>query len=168
MTPPIFEEKQSMIKTWGGKIVLLLGLVFVVLFIRQLTINAQMTTSTWTSYGVFLFSILGLIWLFSKATLTTHLSKEGITVHYPPFVKKKHFAWTSIDKVYTRHYKPIGEFGGWGLRNNGSSLAYNVAGNFGLQLEFQERKNILIGSQKQEELETFIRYLRDEKILSEK
>ena len=39
MTPPIFEEKQSMIKTWGGKIVILLGLVIVVQFIRKLKIN---------------------------------------------------------------------------------------------------------------------------------
>ncbi|OJJ19128.1 hypothetical protein BKI52_20140 [marine bacterium AO1-C] len=166
MTPLVFEEKQQMIKTWAGSLVILLNVVFIGLLMRQL-LTAPKTT-TLLAYAITLFITLGIFWLFQKATLTTHLTREGITVHYPPFVKEKYFAWSTLSKVYTRNYKPLGEFGGWGYRNNGKSFAYNVSGNFGLQLEFKEEKNILIGSQKQEELAAFIQKLKDEGILADK
>ncbi|HAS42086.1 MAG TPA: hypothetical protein DCS93_16515 [Microscillaceae bacterium] len=153
-----------MIKTWVGRLVILLSLGSAGLLFRQLLLNDQNTTSL-IIYVVTLIIILGLLWFFLATTLTTRLTREGITIYYPPLVKEKYFAWSDASKVYTRHYKPLGEFGGWGFRNNGKSLAYNVSGNFGLQLEFKEGKNILVGSQKQEELNAFIQYLRDEKIL---
>ncbi|MBK8703741.1 MAG: hypothetical protein IPN33_08970 [Saprospiraceae bacterium] len=58
-------------------------------------------------------------------------------------------------KVYVRQYKPIAEFGGWGLRYSmsGKGRALNVSGNMGLQLEFKDGKKLLIGTQKPKEIE---------------
>ena len=168
MTAPIFEEKQQMIKTKIGILVVLLSIISVSVLVRQLLVTSQNTTGPLAIYAIVLIIVLGLLWLFLTATLTTRLTQEGITIHYPPFIKRKHFAWSDISKVYTRQYKPIREFGGWGFRNNGKCLAYNVSGNFGLQLEFTAGKNILVGSQKQAELTAFIQYLKDTKTLTSK
>jgi hypothetical protein len=55
-------------------------------------------------------------------------------------------------KCYVRKYKPLAEFGGWGLRFGVSGKAYNISGNKGLQLELTNNKKLLIGTQKPEEL----------------
>ena len=52
-----------------------------------------------------------------------------------------------------RTYRPILEYGGWGIRYTmGRGWAYNVSGNQGVQLELASGKRILIGSQRAEEL----------------
>jgi hypothetical protein len=53
-----------------------------------------------------------------------------------------------------RTYRPILEYGGWGIRYSpfGKGWAYNISGNQGVQLELMNGKRILIGSQRAEEL----------------
>jgi hypothetical protein len=53
-----------------------------------------------------------------------------------------------------RTYRPILEYGGWGIRYSpfAKGWAYNVSGNQGVQLELASGKRILIGPQRAEEL----------------
>ena len=67
--------------------------------------------------------MIELLWLFLKGTLTTIYSKEGINITYPPFIKEKHITWNDVEKVYTRNYNSMKEFGGWGIRTNGAGKA---------------------------------------------
>ena len=61
-----------------------------------------------------------------------------------------------------RTYKPIVEYGGWGLRSGvfGSGQAFNVYGNIGLQLELKNRKKLLIGTQKKYEIEKALEQIK--------
>ncbi len=49
-------------------------------------------------------------------------------------------------------YRPILEYGGWGIRYGLRGRAYNVSGNRGLRVELTNGKHILFGSAKPEEL----------------
>ena len=59
-----------------------------------------------------------------------------------------------LTKSFVRQYSPLTEYGGWGLRLGlfGKGTAYNVSGNKGLQLEFTDKKKLLIGTNKPDEL----------------
>lgn len=53
-----------------------------------------------------------------------------------------------------RLYRPIKEFGGWGMRtafNGKNGKAYNVSGNVGIQLELKNGSKTLLGTQKGKE-----------------
>ena len=97
--------------------------------------------------------------LFFLLKLQTEVKPDGIYVRFFPFhIHFKRFAAEDLSEYYARQYKPIREYGGWGIRcslRNGR--AYNVSGNKGVQIVFKSGKKLLIGSQNPEQLEAAIR-----------
>ena len=97
--------------------------------------------------------------LFLLLKLQTEVRTDGLYVRFFPFhIHFKRFAAEDLSEYHARQYKPIREYGGWGIRcslRNGR--AYNVSGNKGVQLVFKSGKKLLIGSQKPDELEAAIR-----------
>ena len=53
----------------------------------------------------------------------------------------------------TRTYRPVRDYGGWGIRWGRDGKAYIIVGNEGLQLLLGDGEKILIGSQRPQELE---------------
>jgi hypothetical protein len=97
--------------------------------------------------------LLGVLWLFYIATLYTQVSAQGIVLRYPPFFKSKEIDWQDLAEAKVREYSPLKEFGGWGVRGMSSqNRAYNIAGNYGLQLVFKDGKRLLIGTQQPQKL----------------
>jgi hypothetical protein len=85
--------------------------------------------------------------------LETQVKKDGVYVRFFPFqLVYRHYSWDKMLKCYVRKYKPMIEFGGWGLRFGVSGKAYSISGNQGLQLQFSNNKKLLIGTQKPGEL----------------
>jgi len=101
--------------------------------------------------------------LFLLLKLETEVRPDGLYVRYLPFhIHFKRFGPEDLSEYYARRYKPIREYGGWGIRyslRNGK--AYNVSGNKGVQLVLSSGKKLLIGSQKADELETAIRSIME-------
>jgi hypothetical protein len=64
-----------------------------------------------------------------------------------------------LAEVKVREYRPLAEYGGWGVRGFGKNRALNVSGNFGLQLVMKDGAKMLIGTQKPQELEDFLKSL---------
>ena len=97
--------------------------------------------------------------LFLLLKLETEVRRDGLYVRFFPFhIDFKQFGPEDLSECYARQYKPIREYGGWGIRcslRNGK--AYNVSGNRGVQLVLSSGKKLLIGSQKADELEAAIR-----------
>ena len=58
----------------------------------------------------------------------------------------------AMDYYAARVYRPIREYGGWGIRYGKNGKAYNISGDRGVQLELQNSKPLLIGSQRADEL----------------
>ena len=91
--------------------------------------------------------------------LEPEVRTDGLYVRYFPFhINFKRFGADDLNKYYARKYRPIWEYGGWGIRGSfGKGKAYNVSGNKGVQLVFKNGRQLLIGSQRAEELEKAIR-----------
>jgi len=97
-------------------------------------------------------------WLLEICELKTEINKEGIKVQLEPFHRKPQFIdWQDIESAYIRTYSPLWEFGGWGLRFGLSGKAYIISGNRGLQLILKDGRHLLIGTQKDLELEQFLK-----------
>jgi uncharacterized protein with PQ loop repeat len=112
--------------------------------------------------------------------MQTIVNNDGVSIKMFPFhFKYKFFPWDTIEKSYIRQYKPIAEYGGWGFRSSmikvrslnikfiegslsralNKSIAYNMSGNIGLQLELVSGQRILIGTHKPVELAETLREL---------
>jgi hypothetical protein len=106
--------------------------------------------------GCLSFIVVLLVdWLLIKAKLTTEINSETIRYRFYPFILRDRFIyWNEIEKSYVRKYKPILEYGGWGIRYGigGNGRAFNMKGRYGLQLELKNGKKLLIGTQKPEEI----------------
>jgi len=96
-----------------------------------------------------------LIWV---ARLETEVRQGGLYIRYVPFHRRfKKFKAEDLSEYHARTYRPVLEYGGWGIRCGWKGRAYNVSGNRGVQLVFRDGGRVLIGSSKPSELEAAIR-----------
>lgn len=98
-------------------------------------------------------ALLGVVacWVWSLA-LITKVTDDEVTVHYRGLFKTRRVAIAAIRSARPRTYRPILEYGGWGIRLGRSGWAYNASGNQGVQLEIDETRPLLVGSRRPEEL----------------
>ncbi len=95
--------------------------------------------------------MIGVGVLLYSMKLTVRLDAEGLHIRFLPLVKRT-IPLDQIARCEARTYRPILEYGGWGIRCGWKGMAYNVSGNQGVQLVLASGKRILIGSQRAEEL----------------
>ena len=88
----------------------------------------------------------GFIWLFYRMKLITTINEDGINIIFAPFTNFI-IPFNKIKKYQIRQYRPIIEYGGWGIRYSKYGKAYNVSGKIGLQIELSNGKRLLIGTQ---------------------
>ncbi len=160
-----FIEIQKFRQWWLILILLTILFTFTYAVISQLFYNTPFGTNPVNNTGLIILSII--IFTFCAfillIKLKTKINHEGILVQFYPFhLKFKLFNWSEIDNAFVREYRPITEYGGWGLRISlsGNGKAYNVSGNKGIQLVFKNGNKLLIGTKKPEEAESILMKLK--------
>jgi len=94
-----------------------------------------------------------LIYLFFSIKLITTVDSEGVHYRFAPWQRKnKTIGPNDIQEYRIRKYRPLIEYGGWGVRtgNKKYGKAYNVSGNIGLQFIIKNNKKLLLGTQRAE------------------
>ena len=103
-------------------------------------------------------TILGAVALLLLAgNLRVEVFETHLAIRMFPLTRQHRFSWGEIRRCEARTYRPILEYGGWGVRFSRAGKAYNVYGNRGVQLEFTDGSRLLIGSQHADELADAIR-----------
>jgi len=157
----IFEETQKFNQIWLWILLATISIFVLIQFPLELIKSSSEEHVSSHSIIMFLITlalVLGINALLYFAELTTKITDEGITILFHPFINSpKAFKWENIKDAYVRKYKPIWEYGGWGIRYRWSGRAYNTSGNMGLQLIMKSGKKILIGTHKPEELEAYLK-----------
>lgn len=152
MNEQLFSENQRFSKWFRWPLLLL---IVWLAYTQRDFLSAEARFKSWKNWEIVWVPIF-LFVLFNLLQLRTKISKEGISVQFLPFhFKPKFFAWEDISKVEVRSYRPIMEYGGWGLKYGwgGQGMSYTVSGTKGIQLYLKNGKKILIGTRKGEELE---------------
>jgi hypothetical protein len=95
---------------------------------------------------------VGLPLFFRALRLVTVVDAGGVRYRFSPF----HLAERVLPPVHicsyeARTYKPLLEYGGWGIRSGRGGDAYNVSGDRGVQFVFAGGKRLLLGTQRPEE-----------------
>jgi len=99
-------------------------------------------------------AVIALLW---SARLDVSVDEREVLIRFRPFhLKGRSIALSEIAEAQARTYRPIAEYGGWGIRMGFNGMAYNVSGNEGVQLVLASGKRVLIGSQRSRELEAAI------------
>ena len=89
--------------------------------------------------------------LLATMRLRTVVVPGALSVHLPVLLNRT-IALRDIASAEVCAYRPIRDYGGWGVRWGAGGIAYNARGNRGVQLVLKTGKRVLIGSQRPEEL----------------
>ncbi len=160
-TNVLYFEKQRFTQFWLWLIIAVVNLSVAYGAYLQFTTAIDPSGRPMDMVGFYIGLGLALLvdLIFVLARLETQITKVGIEVRFFPFhLNARFFPWSDIAKSQVRTYEPLSEFGGWGLRGSfsGKGKAFNVSGNQGLQLEFNDGKKLLIGTQKPEEIKAIL------------
>lgn len=153
---PLYRETQRFRQVWLWALILLIPLLTIYGLVQQVVLGKPFGTNPAPDTVLVIITIifgLGFPALFYMVNLTTEVHNNGLYLRFYPFHLSFHrIAPEDIKKFEARTYSPIREYGGWGIRYGRTGKAYNVSGNRGLQLELADGKQLLIGSQRPEEL----------------
>ena len=94
--------------------------------------------------------------------LRTEVNEQGFFYQFFPIHFSHHkISFEEIESVEAIDYKPIKDYGGWGIKFGFKSKSYTTSGNKGVMIKLKGGKNLLFGSQKNKELEKILKfYLR--------
>lgn len=156
-TEILFSEKQRFKQWWlylllGGTNAYFIFAAFKQIIIGNPFINNPISNSR-LLYALGTSLLITVLALSIK--LETKIKQDGVYVRFFPLPFKR-YPWDKILKSYIRKYSPLSEYGGWGYRYGSGGKAFNISGNRGLQLEFTDKKKLLIGTQKPEEMEKIL------------
>jgi hypothetical protein len=147
-----FEERQWFRQPWVWLVVMVPVLLIVGEVVARLQRGAHVDAGLWVvagAVGILLPGFLGVLHLRIRVT------QRGVHIRFTPFHRRERvFAWDDIQRVEARRYRPLLEFGGWGIRIGRSATAYTVSGNEGVQLTIRDRRSILIGTRRSDEFIT--------------
>jgi hypothetical protein len=157
----LFRETQTFRQTWVWYLLLPLNVLFIYGLYQQLVLGQPFGDKPASDLGLLIgfFLVAGISLFISSIRLETTISDQGIGYRFFPIERKlTYISWHEIQKAYIREYRPIVEYGGWGIRVGlfGKGKAYNISGNMGLQVELKNGKKILFGTQEPTEIEVLI------------
>lgn len=144
-TYPDFVEVQPFDQAW---IWTMLGFETLIILIPLI-----LTGQTWWVIAIAMAAMALSMALLASLKLKTRIDDEGVRYRLQPFhMREKLILWDEIDTIHVRKYSPMAEYGGWGMRHSiKHGKAFNVRGNYGIQIVLKSGKKILIGTQKAEE-----------------
>ena len=108
------------------------------------SVTEERAISLWISFCIIM--LLNALFFISK--IETRIDKKGIHLKFLPFhLKPIFYSWEDIDLAEVIDYKPLKEYGGWGIRNGSSGKAFSTRGNVGIRFTLKDGRKRLIGTQ---------------------
>lgn len=151
-----FKEVQKFRQPWLWTILLITALPIYYQAIRQLffkDVFAIYSVSESLNFTLFVFHLVTSILLFITR-LNIEIDKRYLSYQFFPFhLKKKSYALNQLQSATIRKFHPIKEMTLWGLYVSTGSKSYHIKGRWGVQLEFVNGRQLLLGTQKPMELD---------------
>jgi hypothetical protein len=160
MTTIDFQETQRISMWWVWLAVFVPAVIMASIFVQQIVFcqpHGEHPGPDWLVWVLTVFLCLCVPALLLVLRLTVTIDEGGIHIRYYPFVRRT-IPFTDIRAFQARRYRPVREFGGWGIRTGlGKKSAYNAKGDLGVELYLRDMRSVMIGSQRHEELAATLR-----------
>lgn len=166
MKPPVddvvYHEEQRFGREWFWLILLVGGVPIAVIFglglwqqlVRKISFGDRPLSDgeLLVLFFAALATVGGVAWLMGAAKLETEIRGRTLYLDFRP-LHRLEIPLSRIRSSVVRQYRPIREFGGWGIRYGfGAGWAWNVRGDMGVQLVLDTGRKVLVGSQRPVEL----------------
>jgi len=159
----IFREVQRFKQRWLWALIVVSVLVSVGLFgwgmVQQLVFGEPWGDRPMSDTGLAVTGTLtillhlGIIALFAVCRLIIEVRSEGLYIRFVPFhLSYRRIPLEDLESFEALTYRPMREYGGWGIKGGRGGTAYNVSGDRGVRLNYATGRHILIGSQRADEL----------------
>lgn len=150
---PLFTEKQRFNQWWLWVLLIISSVAPVIILYKKFTSS----TSTSGSLSALIILLLVIV-LFVVLKMKTTITQKNIQLVYFPFVWKT----INIDDIASLEVINYGFVGGWGIRlGTKYGTVYNTRGNKGLYIKLKNGKQLVIGTQKPQELEKVVEQLNN-------
>ncbi|WP_297765486.1 hypothetical protein [uncultured Muriicola sp.] len=154
----IFEEDQRFTQLWLW--LLMGGMLLIPIYgiVQQIVLKEPFGDNPMSDLGLIIFFIamLALCGFFWMIRLQTTITKDEITINFPPLAKKR-ILWSDVEQAQIVKYSPLI---GYGVRIwTPHGTVYNVKGNRGLFLILKNGKKCMIGTQRHREIEDLVHSL---------
>jgi hypothetical protein len=153
-----YREVQQFRQIWIWLLIALVAGISWYAFLQQIVFGNPFGTNPapniimwviWITFGV------GLPLFIYYVKLIVEVREDGILIRFFP-LHSRFIPFRDLNSYEACKYRPILDYGGWGIRWGSKGWAYNVSGNRGVLLELSNGKRIMIGSQDPEKLARMI------------
>ncbi len=151
-----FEETQSFNQWWIWLVLIASACFPVYGMIQQVILGNPIGDRPLSNVGMILLMLFttALLLFFFILKLQTKIDEHGIQMRFFPLTKKD-IKWSQIATTEVIDY---GFVGGWGIRYfTKYGTVYNMKGKMGLLITLKEGKQFVIGTQRPEELKSFLK-----------
>ena len=158
--PKFYNECQKFRQWWLWLILLIGPTIISAVFLSQLISSDPKDSGAGFDISlalIMLMTAVGPCLFVYYCKMDTAIRQDGVYIKFKPFHRKwVILPFKTITSAAPVTYRPIRDYGGWGIRYGSKGKAYNVSGDQGVLLEFTQSKPILIGSKKPQDLFTAI------------
>jgi len=95
--------------------------------------------------------------LISLSHLDVDVTDSGVSIAFRYLWPTRRIAFGDIVGLEVKRYRPLIDYGGWGVRLGPAGWAYTTGGDVGVKLRLRKGIPVLIGSRHPSELEAAIR-----------
>lgn len=102
-------------------------------------------------WPAFIVTLVVAAW-FTRIKLITEVREGGLWINYVALWPERLIMWDQIQSVESITYRPVRDFGGWGVRWGARGIVYNARGDRGARMVLASGERVLVGSQRADEL----------------
>ena len=97
--------------------------------------------------GLVILLNVALLAFIASMKLQTEVTTAGLFLRFLPLQRKTRLIdMDGVTAVSSVQYRPAMEYGGWGIRYGRNGRAYNVTGNLGVRIDYDNGQHLLIGT----------------------
>jgi hypothetical protein len=153
---PIYREVQRFHQKWLWMVALAAAFATFFAVVEQFLLDRDVGNHPLSDIAVLVVCGLvgvGLPVLLWIARLIVEVHKDGVYFRFIPFHRRyQKLALDKIIKYEAVSYRPLADYGGWGIRRGKEGYAYTVSGSRGVMFGLEHGRNVLLGSNKPEEM----------------
>lgn len=149
-TPAAFHEIQRFRQPWLWGVMAALFAAAAYAFVRQLLLHQPVGDHPMPDAAAWVLLPLlglGLPLFFAFLRLDVKLDRDTLDLRFVP-LRHRRIPLGELASVEATTYRPLRDYGGWGIRLGARGWAYTVSGREGVTLRFKDGRELLVGSQR--------------------